>query len=65
MEFAPVEQLPLDLFAGLQTDGHSQTEGKAHIESGILPFGADGLHPQRIGEGHFFLHQSVVFAGHP
>jgi hypothetical protein len=59
VKFSAVEQFPLDLFARLQSDGGSQREGKAHIQSGILATGADRLNPQGIGGLHFVLIESI------
>lgn len=54
MEFAALEQFPLDFVPGLQTDGGGQGQGKAHVEPGLLPARTDGLDFEGIGDGHFF-----------
>lgn len=53
MKFAPVQQLPLDLFARLQTDGGRQGQGEADIEPGVLSARTDCLHTQGVGSLHF------------
>jgi hypothetical protein len=45
MQLTPVEQFPLDFFAGLQTDGGCQSQREAHVESGFLSARADRLEP--------------------
>lgn len=44
MQFAPVQELPLNFLCRLQTDRRRQGQGKADVESGILSSGSDGLH---------------------
>jgi len=36
MEFAPVQQFPLDVIPRFQADGGGQGEGKAHVQPGLL-----------------------------
>ena len=56
VQFAPVQQFPLDLVAGLEANGGGQGQWKTHVEPGLLSFGADGLDLQRIGVRlHFFV----------
>ena len=43
-QFASIEQFPLNLFAGLQSDGRSQRNRKIDIEFRGLALGTDGLH---------------------
>lgn len=54
MQFSPLEQFPLHLLAGFQSDGGRQGEGEVDIESGVLPAGADGLDPEGEGCRHFY-----------
>ena len=53
MKFAPVQQLPLDLLARLQTDRGRQGQREAHIEPGVLSARTNRLHAQGIGSLHF------------
>ena len=48
VEFAAVEQLPLDFITGLQADGGGQGQREIDIKSGLLVLGADGLNFQWI-----------------
>jgi hypothetical protein len=48
MQFPTVEQFPLHGFARFQPNGHGQRQGKADIEPGLLAFGSDCLHSERI-----------------
>ena len=43
VQFAAVEQLPLDGFASLQPDGGSQRDGEVDIKPRRGALGADGL----------------------
>jgi len=52
MQFATVEQFPLDLVARLQADGGGQREGEIDVEARLLSLGTDGLDFERI----FCLH---------
>lgn len=52
MQFAAVEQFPLDFLAGLQADGGGERQREVDVESGLLALGADGLNFKRI----FCLH---------
>ena len=44
VQFASIQEFPLDLFSRFQADGRGQRDGKIDVELGLLPFGADGLH---------------------
>jgi hypothetical protein len=44
VEFAPIQEFPFDLFAGLQADGGRQRQWKVDIETGLLPTRANRLH---------------------
>lgn len=63
MKFAPIEKLPLDLIPGFQTNGSRDGQGKAHVKSGGLPLGANGLDTQRVSQWHDFLSPSRVVLG--
>jgi len=43
VQFAAVEQFPLDGFASLQPDGGSQRDGEIDVEAGRGALGANGL----------------------
>ncbi len=43
VEFAAVEQLPLDFITGLQADGGGQGQREIDIKPGLLVFGTDRL----------------------
>jgi hypothetical protein len=34
--FTPIQQLPLDLIAGVEADGGGQGQGKTHVKAGFL-----------------------------
>lgn len=44
MEFAPIEEFPLHLFARSEADGRGQRQREIDVETRLLAFGADGLH---------------------
>ncbi len=46
-----VQQLPLDLLAGLEVQGGGQRDGNVDEEARGLPLGADDLDPQDIFGG--------------
>jgi hypothetical protein len=52
VKFAPREQFPLNVLAGLRTDGGSKGEGDRDVESRLLGAGADDLDL----DGIFCLH---------
>ena len=55
VQFAPIQQLPLELIAGVEPDGSGQRQRESHIEPGLLALRTDGLDLQRIGGlPHFF-----------
>ena len=43
MQFAAIQQFPLDLIPRIETDGRRQSQWKADIKSGLLALRADGL----------------------
>jgi hypothetical protein len=44
MQFAAVEQFPLDGFAGLESDGGSQRDGEVDVETRRSALGSNRLH---------------------
>jgi hypothetical protein len=55
MRFAPSQQLPLDLIAGIEPNSGGQRQRESHIEPGLLALRTDGLDLQGIGGLlHFF-----------
>lgn len=56
MQFASVQQFPLDEFTGLQVDGRCKGLGEVDIKLGRLTFGADRLNFQRINDGRCLFH---------
>src|SRR3990172_13255902 len=44
MQFAAVEQFPLDGFAGLESDGGSHRDGEVDVETRRSALGSNGLH---------------------
>jgi hypothetical protein len=44
MEFAAVEQFPLNGFTGLETDGGRERDGEVNIEAGRGPLSSNGLY---------------------
>jgi len=63
MQFPPIQQLPLNVIAGVEADGRGQGQWKTDVEPGLLALRADGLDFQRIGGRRHvfltFLHKSV------
>jgi hypothetical protein len=55
MQFATIQQFPLDLIARFQADGRGQGEGKTDVEPRLLALRTDGLNLERIGGLHLFL----------
>ena len=53
VKFTSVEQFPLDLFSRFQADRGGQSQGEAHVESGVLSARTNRLDPQRKGGWHF------------
>ncbi len=55
VQFASIQQLPLDLIAGVEANGGGQGLGKTYVEPGFLPPRTKGLDFQGIGGLlHFF-----------
>jgi hypothetical protein len=54
MEFASIQQFPLDGFATFQAKGGGQSQGKADVKAGLFALRTHGLNFQRIGRLHFF-----------
>ena len=44
VKFSAVQEFPLHLLAGFQTDGRCQGDWEIDVEFGFLPFGPNGLH---------------------
>jgi len=44
MQFAAIEQFPLDGFAGVESDGGSEGDGEVDVEPGRGALGSNGLH---------------------
>jgi hypothetical protein len=61
VEFAPLQQFPLDVIPRVEADGRRQGQGKTHVEPGLLAFGADRLDFQGIGRFHFFQKSSCFW----
>lgn len=55
MQFAPIQQFPLDFFAWFQADGRGQRQRKIDVETGLLFAGTNGLNFQWIECGHFII----------
>lgn len=55
VQFSSIQQFPLDLFPGLQTDGRGQRDGKVNVEFGFLSLGPDGLDFERIFSWTFHI----------
>ena len=53
VQFAAVEQLPLDRFARFQANGGGQGEWEADVEAGVLAARANRLDAQGVGGWHF------------
>lgn len=68
MQFPPVQQFPLHGFARFEPNRHGQCQGKADIEPGLLAFGSDCLHSQRIFRCHtaFFacVQRASLYSSH-
>ena len=47
VQFAAVEQFPLDFLAGFQADGRRQGQREVDIQTGLLALGTDGLNLQK------------------
>jgi hypothetical protein len=56
-----MQEFPLHLLPGLQTDGRRQCQREAHVKPGFLSVRTDGLHAQRVGCIHFFGQDSTIF----
>jgi hypothetical protein len=48
VEFASVQEFPLDVFAGLEADGRRQRDGEVDVEFWFLSFGSDGLNFEEV-----------------
>ena len=48
VQFASVQEFPLNFLSGFQPNGRSQGNGKVNVEFWLLPFGTDGLHFEQI-----------------
>ena len=55
MQFATIQQLPLDLIARFEADGRGQGEGKTDVEPRLLALGTDRLNLERAGRLHLLL----------
>ena len=65
VEFASVEEFPLELLTWFQTDGDGQGHGKVDVKTGVLSARADGLHTNWKGSRHFFeIKPSLIVAIH-
>ena len=58
VQFAAIQQFPLDSFAALQANGGGQRQGKADVKTGLLALRSHDLNFQRIGRLHFFQKSS-------
>jgi hypothetical protein len=54
VQFASIEQFPLNPIARIETDGRRQGQRKTDIEPGLLALRTNRLYFQRIGGLHFF-----------
>src|SRR5206468_2462952 len=54
VQFASIQQFPLDGFACLQSNGGGQGQWKADIEAGLLALRTHRLDLQRVSRLHFF-----------
>jgi hypothetical protein len=54
VQFSAIEQLPLDGFTGLQTNGSGQCQRKTDIQAWLLAARADDLDLQWVGGRHIF-----------
>lgn len=61
MEFAAIQQFPLDFIAGLQTDRGGQGQGEADVEPGSLTTGTNGLNAQGVRHRHSIAWNDVFY----
>ena len=61
MQFATVQEFPLDPFTGFQADRRSQGQREINIQPGRLALGPNGLNLQCI----FSLHIKIIAYGLP
>ena len=65
MEFAPIQEFPLHLVAGFESDRRSDGHGKGDIEAWSLSAGTDGLDAEGVGDGHgTFWGARLFWIGH-